>query len=113
MNPKQIKIKNKINLIIIWEEKSESVIPLKYLRDECPCATCKGESVLLKTFRPPELTVVTPDMYKVKNIEVVGDYAIQITWGDGHSTGIYSWDYLKELDKGKDNSQRQDYDKLL
>ncbi|MEJ2614580.1 MAG: gamma-butyrobetaine hydroxylase-like domain-containing protein, partial [Ignavibacteriaceae bacterium] len=40
MAPKQIKIEDKINLFIKWEDDSESRINLKYLRDECPCANC-------------------------------------------------------------------------
>ena len=49
--PKTIKIKDKSVLEIMWEDESVSSIGLKYLRDECPCATCKGETVLLKTYR--------------------------------------------------------------
>lgn len=113
MNPKKIKIKNKTHLQIIWEDESETLISLKYLRDECPCASCKGETVLLKTYRPPAKTVITPEMYKIKNIEVVGGYAIQITWQDGHNTGIYSWDYLLDLERGEKNNKKQDYDTLL
>ncbi len=45
----------------------------------------------------------TPEMYKIKNIETVGGYAIQITWKDGHDTGIYSWDYIKKLTENQDN----------
>jgi DUF971 family protein len=113
MNPTQIKLKNKTNLLLTWEDGSKSQIPLKYLRDECPCASCKGETVLLKTYHPPTPTIITPEMYLVKNIEVVGEYAIQITWKDGHNTGIYSWEYLKELDKGQEDNTKQDYTSLL
>jgi DUF971 family protein len=117
VNPKSIKLKEKKILRITWEDNTESLISLKYLRDQCPCATCKGETVLLKTFRPPEKTIVTPEMYKIKNIEIVGGYAIQITWADGHNTGIYSWNYLQELDKGQNENdgkgKQQNYNKLL
>jgi DUF971 family protein len=113
MVPKKIKLKDKSSLEITWEDESVSSISLKYLRDECPCATCKGETVLLKTYRPPAKTMITPEMYIVKNIETVGEYAVQITWEDGHNTGIYSWDYLQELDKGQSSEKRQDYNKLL
>jgi DUF971 family protein len=49
----------------------------------------------------------------IGNIETVGEYAIQITWKDGHNTGIYSWEYLQELDKGQQSEKKQDYDTLL
>jgi len=117
MNPIQFKVKKKTHLYIIWEDHSETNLALKYMRDECPCAGCKGETILLKTYRPPVPTVITPEMYEVKNIEVVGEYAIQITWKDGHSTGIYSWDYLKELEKGQSDvggeNKSQNYESLI
>ena len=113
MNPVQIKILNKEKLLIKWDNKNESKISLKYLRDECPCASCKGETILLKTYRPAKPRVESPGMYEIKNIETVGDYAIQITWKDGHNTGIYSWEYLLELDKGEDKNKNQNYERLI
>ena len=113
MIPKSIKVKEKKFLEIIWENESKSELTLKYLRDECPCATCKGETVLLRTYRPPVKKLITAEMYLVSNIEVVGEYAIQITWKDGHSTGIYSWEYLLELEKGQESDDKQDYNTLL
>jgi len=113
MVPKTIKLRDKSVLEITWEDESVSSIALKYLRDECPCATCKGETVLLRTYRPPANKMITPEMFLVKNIETVGEYAIQITWKDGHNTGIYTYDYLQELDKGQTTAKKQDYDKLL
>ena len=113
MNPKQIKIADKINLYIKWNDDSESKINLKYLRDECPCANCKGETILFKTYKPEKKAEETPGMYKIKNIEMVGGYAIQITWKDGHDTGIYSWDYLKKLEANKDNGLKEDYTNLI
>lgn len=113
MVPKSIKVKDKKFLEIIWEDDSKSQLSLKYLRDECPCATCKGETVLLRTYRPPVKKMISPEVYLISNIEVVGEYAIQITWKDGHNTGIYSWEYLQELEKGQQSDEKQDYDTLL
>jgi DUF971 family protein len=113
MVPKTIRIKDKSFLDIIWEDESLSSITLKYLRDECPCASCKGETVMLRTYRPPVNKMITPEMYLIKNIETVGEYAIQITWKDGHSTGIYTYEYLQELEKAQSTEKKQDYDTLL
>ena len=113
MSPLKIKLLDKDKLFIEWEDKSESKITLKYLRDECPCAGCKGETILLKTYRPAKPKIALPGMYEVKNIETVGDYAIQITWKDGHNTGIYSWNYLQKLDKEQDSDKPQGYKPLL
>jgi DUF971 family protein len=113
MTPVQIKILEKNKLHIKWNDETESRIPLKYLRDQCPCAGCKGETILLRTYRPPAPSVLTPGMYELKNIEIVGGYAIQLTWKDGHNTGIYSWDYLMKLEKEQDENKDQNYEPLL
>lgn len=113
MQAKQIKIINREDLFIKWDDNSGSRIGLKYLRDECPCANCKGETILLKTYRPAKPQTSTPEMYKIKNIETVGSYAIQISWQDGHNTGIYSWEYLKKLDEDQSGRTKHNYDNLV
>lgn len=113
MVPKQIKILKKVDLFLKWDDNSESKIDLKYLRDECPCAGCKGETVLLKTYRPPKPVSKSPEMYQIKDIITVGGYAIQITWKDGHNTGIYTWDYLKQLERDQNGDEIHKYDNLI
>lgn len=113
MKPVQIKVVDKQFLLIKWDESAESKIGLKYLRNECPCANCKGETVLLKTFRPPKPSMLSQEMYMIQNIQLVGGYAIQITWKDGHNTGIYSWEYLKKLERDESSGTTQKYDTLL
>ncbi|MDP2302613.1 MAG: DUF971 domain-containing protein [Ignavibacteria bacterium] len=112
MRPKQIKAADS-KLNITWNNNSSTSIQLKYLRDECPCAGCKGETILLRTYRPPKLTMMQPGMYEIKEIKLVGGYAIQINWKDGHDTGIYSWEYLLQLDKDQESNSQQKYDTLL
>jgi DUF971 family protein len=110
MKPKKLQIVDKKELFIKWYDESESLIDLKYLRDECPCATCKGETILFRTIRPPSITVKNSSMYEVAGIKPVGGYAVQINWKDGHSTGIYTYEYLKKLasdeGKGTDNNYK-------
>ena len=113
MIPLQINIIEKTKLHIKWDDETESKIDIKYLRDECPCASCKGETVLLKTYRPAKPTADKPESFKIKNIQPVGEYAIQITWKDGHDTGLYTWDYLKELESSQYGSSKQDYDNII
>lgn len=112
MAPTQIKIKNE-SLFIKWDDNTTSSISLKYLRDECPCANCKGETILLKTIRPPKQNKNLQGRYDIKNIEVVGGYAAKITWGDGHNTGIYSWQYLQTLAEDEDKGESHNYKPLL
>ncbi len=75
--------------------------------------TAKGKQFYSKHLDPKRKWKKTPEMYKIKNIETVGGYAIQITWKDGHDTGIYSWDYIKKLAEYQDNGTSQDYTDLL
>jgi DUF971 family protein len=113
MSPKKIKVEKKSDLVITWNDETSTKISLKYLRDECPCAGCKGETILLRTYRPPKLTTATPEMYLISSIDTVGDYAVQIAWKDGHNTGIYSWEYLKQLEKSQDENEKQNYQPLI
>jgi DUF971 family protein len=113
MKPKKFEIVDKSKLKIIWADESENILPLKFMRDECPCAGCKGETILLRTIRPPKVELTLPDAYQIKGIEMVGGYAIQITWKDGHDTGIYSWDYIQTLIDVKGESEHQHYKPLI
>lgn len=75
-----------------WNDGYENIFTLKFLRDNCPCATCSAEREE-KHF----IKLKTSDQYEIKEINLVGNYAIQITWDDGHNTGIYTFDYLRSL----------------
>ena len=112
MKPKSIKVEKEL-ISILWKDSNESRIQLRYLREECPCAGCKGETILLHSYRPPKLPIAHPDMYTVKNLKMVGEYALQIWWKDGHDTGIYTWDYLKKLAVDQANETKQKYEPLL
>ncbi len=96
MKPISIKKTEPEKITITWDDGHVSVMTFQLLRNECPCADCKGETILLKTYQPvvkPQL----PGHYVLKSITPVGNYAIQIVWGDGHDTGLYSWEYLRKL----------------
>ena len=91
--------KEKNELRITWDDGHESLLPIKLLRDECPCAGCKGEVLFGKVYKPAPLTVFQEGMYELAAIKPVGLYAIQLVWKDGHDTGIYSWEYLLALEE--------------
>jgi DUF971 family protein len=85
------------DLAIKWDNGSESFIPLETLRRYCPCAGCKGETDIMgNVYKKPE-TVLSPKAFELIRFSVVGGYAIQPVWADGHATGIYSFDYLKRV----------------
>jgi DUF971 family protein len=84
-------------LAIRWDDGSESYLSLERLRRACPCAGCKGEvDVLGNLYKNPERPL-SPKAFELARIEVVGTYAVQPVWADGHATGIYSFDYLRRV----------------
>ncbi len=82
---------------ITWSDGHESVMSLRTVRDACPCAGCKGETVLFKTYIPPAFNTETPGRYMLKAAVPVGNYALKLTWGDGHEMGMYTWEQLRSL----------------
>lgn len=77
-------------LTITWEDGDASVLPIHYLRGWCPCAGCQGHGPTV-TFRPFDETLEISGMYEA------GAYALHIRFGDGHDTGIYSWEWLRRI----------------
>jgi DUF971 family protein len=87
-------------LAIKWDDGGEDFIPLEKLRRGCPCAGCKGEvDIMGKVYKNPD-KVLTAKAFELVRIVMVGGYAIQPVWADGHSAGIYSFDYLKQVAGG-------------
>jgi DUF971 family protein len=89
-------------LAIKWEDGSESFISLEKLRRACPCAGCKGEmDVMGNLYKGPERPL-TSAAFRLVRLERVGTYALQPVWGDGHATGIYSFEYLRRAAEADD-----------
>ena len=83
-------------LAISWNDGVESFLQLELLRRACPCAACGGEpDVLGKIVRP--LVKYTDESFELVGFDLVGGYALQPRWKDGHSTGIYSFTYIRRL----------------
>jgi DUF971 family protein len=83
-------------LAMVWSDGVESYLPIERLRRACPCASCGGEpDVLGNVFRPN--VTYTSSSFELLGWQLVGGYAIQPRWGDGHNTGIYSFQYLRRL----------------
>jgi DUF971 family protein len=82
---------------IRWNDGHESVFANKRLREECPCAVCKGERGLLGKMYIVPVASSVPEAIRATAFSMVGRYAISFVWSDGHKTGIYPYDYLLEL----------------
>ena len=74
----------------------EAYLSLPLLRRACPCAACQGEPDAMGRVIRPRVEHGAK-AYELQKFETVGGYAIQLFWGDGHSTGIYSYTYLQKL----------------
>ena len=84
-------------LAIKWNDGGENFIPLEKLRRCCPCAGCKGETDIMgNLYKNPEQPL-TAKAFELKRITSVGGYGIQPAWADGHGTGIFSFEYLKQI----------------
>lgn len=79
-----------------FSDRSEAYLPLAMVRRACPCAGCQGEPDALGRVMKPTVEH-GPKAFDLLKFETVGGYAIQLFWGDGHSTGIYSYSYLRRL----------------
>lgn len=83
-------------LAIAWNDGSESFFTLESLRRSCPCAVCGGEPDVLGNLERPEVTY-TERSFDLSGWQMIGGYAVQPTWGDGHGTGLYTFNYLRAL----------------
>ena len=80
----------------VFGDSFEAYLPLAMLRRACPCAACQGEpDALGRVVRP--LVEHGPRAFELSRFEQVGGYALQLFWADGHSSGIYSFSYLRKL----------------
>ena len=83
-------------LAMRWNDGVESYLALERFRRACPCATCGGEPDVLGNISRPDVSY-TPASFELAGWQLVGGYALQPRWGDGHSTGLYSFQYLRRL----------------
>jgi DUF971 family protein len=84
------------DLAVVWNDGTESYLPLDLLRRACPCASCGGEPDVLGNVVRPQVSY-TPASFELAGWQLVGGYAVQPRWADGHGTGIYSYQYLRRL----------------
>ncbi len=105
--PIHLDLKKDQGLTVKWSDGRESFNPITYLRKWSPSADARQ---LREEMAKNPLTVL-PTSAKgdgkpltATGAEMVGNYAIKILFSDGHDTGIYSWDYLRQIDPDGDNA---------
>jgi DUF971 family protein len=93
VEPREIKHEDDINLRITWADGRLCRYRAVDLRRACPCAQCVNEWTGERMLRPEAIS----DDVTISDISVVGRYALNFRWSDGHETGIYSFRYLRDL----------------
>ena len=83
---------------MLWGDGNESFLDASFLRTHSPSAENQGESDIFGKVSGGTNITEFPNV-KILKVSPVGNYAIRILFSDGHSTGIYSWDYLRKLEK--------------
>lgn len=91
------------SLRVVWQSGGESTFAFPLLRRQCPCATCREERKELAK-NPLHVLKADPTGATVVSAKLVGNYAIQFQWSDGHNTGIFDFRMLRALATASDSS---------
>jgi len=90
-NPKDIKVDNdQKKVIVLWADGHESHLPITRLRGYCPCAVCQGHQA--------QVVYQENKTHGILKANLVGRYAINFKFADGHETGIFRFEHLRKLD---------------
>lgn len=86
-------------LRITWSDGQMRDYPPRELRDKCPCATCREErnAPPPSPFELPIISEAETQPLRIAAMKPVGNYAYSIDFSDGHDTGIYTLESLREL----------------
>jgi DUF971 family protein len=96
--PTSLKLTDDRRLAIEWSDGQVRLYRVKELRDACPCATCREKK------QAPQDPLALPMLQagqlaplSIQGMKPVGNYAYTIAFSDGHDTGIYTFELLREL----------------
>jgi DUF971 family protein len=80
---------------ITWEDGTQSTYTAEQLRWACPCAECRGEAGMQG--RLSRVKTLSEEELRIRDVTLVGQYALQIAFDSGHATGIYTFSLLRRL----------------
>ena len=93
--PTDIKLKRAEGVLLItWGEGAPRRYEARRLRCECACAGCVDERTGVRTLDVNSV----PDDIGIRHVELVGNYALKLSFSDGHDTGIYTWERLVRME---------------
>ena len=97
--PVELRYRNADRVLTVAFDNGDAFkLPAEYLRVESPSAEVQGHGAATK------ITVAGKKHIAIAKIEPIGNYAVRITFDDGHDTGLFSWDYLHQL--GREQTKR-------
>ena len=97
VTPSDLKVKlAEQKLFVDWKDGRHSEFSLNELRRICPCAACRTERDN-QGANPLRILKADPTGVRVVSAKLVGAYAIQFDWSDGHNTGIFDFRFLRSL----------------
>lgn len=82
-------------LELTWPSGVVARLPYRFLRGECPCASCRNEWTGERILDPRSIR----EDLKLDGMETVGNYAVRLGWSDGHASGLYTWETLERLSR--------------
>jgi len=97
VEPTQIIEESDAEVSIKWSDDAETLYNASALRRACPCAGCVHEWTGEKILKPENI----PEDLTFSSIGVVGRYALNFIFSDGHDSGIYTFTYLRQLSEKK------------
>ncbi|RMH29282.1 MAG: DUF971 domain-containing protein [Planctomycetota bacterium] len=104
MRPRTLDLDREKGLTVVWQDGSTSFYPVAHLRRMSPSAE---QRELREEMARNPLTVLPASAaggapLRAESAELVGNYAVRITFSDGHRTGLYSWEHLRRIDPARD-----------
>ncbi|KAA3612768.1 MAG: DUF971 domain-containing protein [Planctomycetota bacterium] len=85
--------KTESGILFTWQDGLERELGIRQLRIRCPCAQCVSEVTGARLLDPS----LIPGDLPIQDMKAVGNYAYRILFGDGHDTGIYTLEHLRQL----------------
>src|SRR5262245_53612227 len=96
--PRELKLISPDRLRIVWGDDQVREYTIRELRDNCPCATCLEKRVGAKPAELlPIMRVEEAQPLRITKMEPLGHYAYGIEFSDGHDTGLFTLELLREL----------------
>lgn len=106
VTPTHLDLQRDEGLHISWANGEETFYPVDFLRKMSPSADSKTTREDLDTNPLAILPKTNDEPLTITDATLVGNYAVRLTYSDGHRTGIYSWEYLRSLNPPNNPSSK-------